>query len=303
MGRIPTYRAAFYLIQGQYSVMGEREYGHIHHAKHEIYHSCRMKSYPLGGYELMACSRPVFRERGFEAAERKGEAERGAFPAVALPAAQQQEQQDSAASREATDTERARRRAAAAVRDLVLSNEFSYFVTLTLDQTKIERYDMKEITRKLNVWLDNCVRRYGLVYVLVPEHHKDGAVHFHGFFNDALPVVDSGHADGRGHSVFNLPRWTFGFSTAIKLYGEYASACAYVCKYVRKQTEKIGGRWFYSGGKLKKPTITFPTFDLRDVQEMGGSYSFEVQEAGLFFALYRDPCCGKKGTPIKEGDF
>lgn len=28
--------------------------------------------------------------------------------------------------------------------------------------------------------------------VLVPERHKDGAIHLHGFFNDALPLVDSG---------------------------------------------------------------------------------------------------------------
>ena len=271
--------------------MSEREYGHIHHAKHEIYHSCRMKSYPMGGYEIMACSRPVFRESGFEAAERKGEAERDALPAVALPAAQQQEQQDGAASREATDTERARRRAAAAVRDLVLSNPFSYFVTLTLDQKKIDRYDMKEITKKLNVWLDNAVRRHGLSYVLVPEHHKDGAVHFHGFFNDALPVVDSGHADGHGHTVYNLPRWAFGFSTAIKLYGDYQSACAYVCKYVRKQDQKIGGRWFYSGGRLQKPAISYPPLDLSDVSQNCNSYQFEIEEAGLQFAIFRD--CGK----------
>lgn len=57
---------------------------------------------------------------------------------------------------------------------------------------KVDRYDASAVTRKLNSWLDNQVRRKGLAYVLVAERHKDGAVHFHGFFNDALPVVDSG---------------------------------------------------------------------------------------------------------------
>ena len=136
-----------------------------------------------------------------------------------------------------------------------------------------------------------------LVYVLVPELHKDGAVHFHGFFNDALSVTDSGHADGHGHKVFNLPRWTFGFSTAIKLYGDYAAATAYVCKYVRKQEQKIGGRWFYSGGKLAKPTLTYPAFDLEDVRGLPRSYGFEVEEAGLQFAIYRENGnCPKNGT-------
>ena len=264
--------------------MGERKYGHIHHAKHEIFHCCRMKSYPMGGYELMACSRPVFRESGYEVADCKGDPAKRAVRAAA-------KQQDQPAQAVSVDTERARRRAAAAVRDLVLSNEFSYFVTLTLDQTRIDRYDEKQIIKKLNVWLDNCVRRQGLVYVLVPEHHKDGAIHFHGFFNDALPVVDSGHADGQGHTVYNLPRWTFGFSTAIKLYGDYQSACAYVCKYVRKQDQKIGGRWFYSGGNLQKPSISYPPLDLSDVLQNCNSYQFEIEEANLQFAIFRD--CGK----------
>ena len=65
-------------------------------------------------------------------------------------------------------------------------------VTLTLDQTQVDRYDMAAITRKLNAWLSNQVQRRGLIYVLVPERHKDGAIHFHGFFNDVLDRVDSG---------------------------------------------------------------------------------------------------------------
>ena len=91
----------------------------------------------------------------------------------------------------------------------------------------------------------------------------------------------------KGHPVFNLPRWTLGFSTAIELYGEYASACAYVCKYVRKQEEKIGGRWYYSGGKLEKPTISYPAFDIQDIKGMGNAYGFDIPEAGLEFAIFR----------------
>lgn len=32
----------------------------------------------------------------------------------------------------------------------------------------------------------------GLAYVLVPERHKDGAIHLHGFINESLPLSDSG---------------------------------------------------------------------------------------------------------------
>ena len=93
------------------------------------------------------------------------------------------------------------RRARAKVRRLALSNDFRWFVTLTLDPQKVDRYDPAAVVRKLNQWCSNQVKRKGLCYILVPERHKDGALHFHGFFNDALEAVDSGHKskDGRPH--------------------------------------------------------------------------------------------------------
>ena len=78
--------------------------------------------------------------------------------------------------------QRAARRARAALRDLALCNDFDCFVTLTLDGAQVNRYDPKQVIQKLNRWADNKVRRDGLRYVLVPELHKDGAIHFHGFF-------------------------------------------------------------------------------------------------------------------------
>ena len=178
------------------------------------------------------------------------------------------------------------RRARAQVRELALCNPFSWFVTLTLDRSKVDRYDMEAITRKLNAWLDNRVRRKGLKYVLVPERHKDGAIHFHGFFNDALGAVQSGHVDKKGHPVYNLPDWTLGFTTAIRLYGEYSQAVGYVCKYIGKQGEKPGGRWFYSGGELEKAQVEYAVLDFYDVASQPGAYSFTVEEAGAAFVLF-----------------
>jgi hypothetical protein len=221
--------------------------------------------------------------------------------------------------------DRAIRRARARVRDIALCTDFKYFVTLTLDSTKIDRYDFKTIVKRLNIWLDNNVRRKGLAYVLVPERHKDGAIHFHGFFNDALPAVDSGTVSmpGRkapvrarsarhreqmlsqgGQVVYNLPGWGFGFSTAIEIYGDYAAAVSYVCKYIGKDmdtkvqatggapaeggraTAKIGGRWYYSGGALGHPEITYTDLFLSDALSMPGAYAFTVKAAYLCFVMY-----------------
>lgn len=203
--------------------------------------------------------------------------------------------------RAAANLARAKRRAKAAVRDLALSNDFRFFVTLTLDPGKVDRYNEKEVTRKLNIWLDNAVRRQGLKYVLVAERHKDGAIHFHGFFNDVLETVDSGtiiRAEGGkprkprgarqraawlaegGHVVYNLPRWSWGFTTAIELYGQRRAAVGYVCKYIAKEQEKVGGRWYYSGGALRRPEVTFADVDFESFSSLAGAYSFALDALG-----------------------
>ena len=259
---------------------------------HEISHNARVKTYPDGSQELLVCEAPIFRRSGWEEeprASRPGRVRREADP-------------------EHRDVERAMRRARAQVKDLALCTPFRYFVTLTLDGGRVDRYDMGAITRKLNSWLDNQVRRKGLAYVLVPERHRDGAIHFHGFFNDALPVTDSGTvslpgggkprrprseaqraawlAQG-GRVVYNLPGWTLGFTTAIGLYGEYARAVGYVCKYFGKGGEKIGGRWYYSGGALGRPRVDYADVPVTEAQALPGAYTFAVREARMGFVLAR----------------
>ena len=265
----------------------------------EVSHTARLKQYPGGGFEIMACSRPVFREKGYEEAGWK----------KPVPAGKTRKR-IAKAEPEPDDIDRSRRRAAAKVRDLALCTEFKWFVTLTLNAQRVDRYDIGAVTRRMKSWLDNAVRRKGLAYVLVPELHKDGAIHFHGFFNGAFTAVDSGtYASNRWkhpcrprseaqraewdarpeefHKVYNIPEWTFGFSTAIGLYGDYESAIGYTCKYVRKQGEKVGGRWFYSGGALGHPAETLIDVEWRELEQSGGGYSFAVPDAGLAFCIVR----------------
>lgn len=155
---------------------------------------------------------------------------------------------------EGADMERSMRRARAKLRRLALANDFEYFVTLTLDPAKIDRYDGAAVTKALGRWCDNMVRRHGLRYILVPEQHKDGAFHFHGFMaGNGLKAVDSS-VEWDGRPVYNLPQWALGFSTAQRLYGDYHAAVGYCCKYIGKQEgERPLGRWYYSGGALAEP--------------------------------------------------
>lgn len=290
--------------------------------KRSIFHAGRLKKYPDGSWELLCCNRPIFRESGWE--DRAGDRVLAALAAKRSEAAEAAEEAAAAADDQdagpagPTDANRSRaaRRAAAKVRDLALCNDFRYFVTLTLNPEKVDRYNVKEITKKLNAWLDNQVRRNGLKYVLVAERHKDGAVHFHGLVNEAPELVPSGTWKVPGHKrpikprseaqrrewsdkgaeagfceVFNWPGWRYGFSTAIPLYGDYRAAVAYVCKYIRKQTAgpegPVGGRWYYHGGRLAVPAVELVDLGLQEIYSDPDLYRFEIPEAGLQFGILR----------------
>lgn len=204
--------------------------------------TARVKVYPDGARDILVSDRAIWHEDGLESAEenvRRYRIDKGG-----------------------SDIPRAVRRARSAVRDIALCTEFTHFVTLTLDAGMIDRYDMGEIVRKLNRWLDNRVRRDGLAYVLVPERHKDGAVHFHGFFNAALVMEWSGTmippSGGKPRrvaaqrrperlsegwrDVYNLPAWTFlGLYDRYCALGRLQARCG-LCVQVHRQGHGRQGR-------------------------------------------------------------
>ena len=224
--------------------------------------------YPDGSYDILACNRKVFGPKSKKAKnEPQNEEKTDDFEQKSL-FDEEKPKEKKAPKKKRQDLERAKTRARANVRRLALCNDFRWFVTLTIDPEKIDSFDDKAVIRRLNQWLTNHVRRNGLIYVLVPERHKSGRIHFHGFFNDVMDATDSGKTDKTGHPVYNLPQWDYGFTTAIELYGDYHAAVGYTCKYIGKAVEKIGGRWYYSGGNLQKPVEKFVDITLGDLIEM-----------------------------------
>lgn len=301
------------------------------------FHNARIKRYPDGSAEILIGSRPfgggtlasrlpAFLDDGevpftrfpWESEDERGEREYRELERDALASDGALLDRDAnAAACHAANVRRSVRRARKALRDLARSNPWTYFVTLTLDPEKVNRYDPAEVWKHLRHWLGNNVRRKGLAYLLVLEHHKDGAIHAHGLFNDALEAVDSGTMSipGRkapvrvrseaqraafermgGHVVYNLPSWGWGFSTAIRLYGEMEAAISYVCKYIGKEMsgpdgaefgtpEKIGGRWYYSGGALQRPTVEWFDVRVQDWEEVPGWYRVEDYPYASFLTL------------------
>lgn len=205
-----------------------------------------------------------------------------------------------------SDVERAKRRAKAAIKDLILCNDFDCFVTLTLDAAQIDRDDYGAVMKKLNRYLDNRVRRHGLIYLGVAELHKKGGIHYHLLCNsEALQLVDSGTVSCKGHkkpikvatadrygipaadrhTVYNVQDWRLGFSTAIMTYGPRAAVANYIGKYIAKGC-KVGGRWYYSGGKLCRPIVEYArcSFDSYDTM----TYDFDCDGGRFKVALIDD---------------
>lgn len=142
------------------------------------------------------------------------------------------------------------KRAKDKVYDIVMLNEFSYFITLTLDERKISRTNKSEILSSLKRWLDNMVRRHGMQYIIVPEYHNDGeSIHFHGLIKGDLKLADSKLCTTKGQTIYNLQNWKYGFSTCIMLDKNYDRVCNYITKYITKDNHMVFGKSYFAGGK------------------------------------------------------
>lgn len=209
----------------------------------DIRFNTRTKVFPDGSVMGLVSDRAIFRAPGWVDAR--------------------EHQRDKPAPKRATKPEdslaRARRRARAAVFDLARANDLRWFVTFTCDPRKIDREDDAAVLKAWRVWMQNAVQRRGLRYVAVAEYHKNPrALHFH-----ALCMADwregdlaaSGKVDKAGRPIYNLDAWPYGFTTAVRVTGDYDAVCGYLAKYITKAEVKPAGRWYYQGGKLARPAV------------------------------------------------
>lgn len=149
------------------------------------------------------------------------------------------------------------------VYNIARSHDWKWFVTFTFNRQDTDASDFKEIMRKMSKNLDNTKQRKcpNLKYIVVPELHLDKTnYHFHGLFSgcDELQFVFSGKFDKKGRPVFNVPSWSWGFSTAT-LVDDSGASSNYICKYITKETEHylFGQRRYLSNAPKTEPKKHF----------------------------------------------
>lgn len=149
-------------------------------------------------------------------------------------------------------------RARTKVFEYAICNDFDYFITLTIDEKKLDRYDLKEYMKKLGQFIRNYRRDYdaNIQYLLIPEKHEDGAWHMHGLIKgipeEHLKINEHGYLDWEHYKK------RFGFCSIDKVKNREAVS-KYITKYIRKSfdtdrgiTEKESKLYYCSRG-LKKP--------------------------------------------------
>ena len=137
-------------------------------------------------------------------------------------------------------------------------NKFEYFITLTIDREKLDRYDLKEYIKKLGQFIRDYRKKHGvdIQYLLIPEKHIDGAWHMHGLIKgipaDQLKKNEYGYLDWEDYKK------RFGYCSIDKVRSQEAVS-KYITKYIRKSFDSDRGitekesKLYYSSRGLKRP--------------------------------------------------
>lgn len=166
-------------------------------------------------------------------------------------------------------------RARAAVFEVAVCNPWEYFVTLTVDPEKFDRFNLDAWHRDFSQWLRNQRRLHGcaLGYLLVPEKHPtSGAWHMHGLFlglplSRLRPFVQDEYLPykildklQKGQAVYDWPgyRKKYGFCTVEPL-RDRARAASYIAKYVTKDLAAAvllsGAHLYYCSHGLRRAEL------------------------------------------------
>lgn len=168
----------------------------------------------------------------------------------------------------------AAQRAKREIIDLTLSNQWDYMFTQTINPKNYDRYNYEQLKEILIKRLDNYKQRYdsNLKFIIIPELHRDKAIHFHGLLKFKIPpkhleyIKNRNGAEIYKHTLLD----SMGFNELAKIYNHQEFVAYYVSKYITKGFgKKITNKRYYRSQDLDKPQKYYFSRDKdnwRDIQ-------------------------------------
>lgn len=160
--------------------------------------------------------------------------------------------------------------------ELALCNPWNIFLTFTLDQKKYNRNDLGKFRKDLSQFVRDYNKKYGLAikYLLIPEEHKKGGWHMHGFLmglpdehlrlftlSEKLPkYIREKLKSGQAVYEWEPYRKKFGFCDLEVVKDQFAVS-AYVTKYITKDLDRTvresGAHLYYCSQGLSRSVVIF----------------------------------------------
>lgn len=154
-----------------------------------------------------------------------------------------------------TPKERSVRRSKQLITDYVLCNTFSQFATFTF---ATERYDIQKCKDRMIDWLKSQQKIHGKFnYLIVPEYHKDHALHFHALLNNYKGSITKLPFKIKGRDHYKIDSYRKGISN-LQFIDDNTAVAFYVKKYITKDMPHIPNkRRFWVSKDLIKPTVEY----------------------------------------------
>lgn len=154
-------------------------------------------------------------------------------------------------------------RAKTTVKELALCNPWDFWCTFTIDKEKYDRYNLDTYMRDFAKFINNynsykCPEEHKIKYLFVPEQHKDGAWHIHGFIKGIKPR--DLYINNNGYLSWKQYDKKFGFMSMDKI-KDQDKCSSYILKYMTKDQDKnvtdLNRHLYYSSQGLKRAKVLF----------------------------------------------
>lgn len=145
------------------------------------------------------------------------------------------------------------------LKEICRCNNFTHFVTFTVDKNKADRFSLDEVQDELKKINKAIRRKYkDYRYVFITEKHENGAFHFHGLIKGLSLDEGSFIYNDKGKITIPIYSERLGFDCVKEIDvtdNGYSRLCSYIQKYISKDmVKKYNGQLYFCSKGLKKAT-------------------------------------------------